>query len=52
MEPLYWQHFVEVDGDDDCGTMEPWHWQHVAIVKVDVNHHPIHILQLAHLIYT
>ena len=30
--------------------MKPWHWQHVAVVKVDVNHHPVHVLQLAHLV--
>ena len=30
--------------------MKPWHWQHVAVVKVDVNHHPVDVLQLAHLV--
>ena len=36
----------------DDGGNEPRHWQHVVVVKVDVNHCPIHILQLAHLILT
>ena len=31
--------------------MEPGHRQHVAIVKVDVDHLPVHILQLAHLVF-
>ena len=34
----------------DDGGIEPRHRQHVAVVKVDVNHRPVHILQLAHLI--
>ena len=34
--------------DDD----KPWHRQHVTIVKVDIDHFPIHILQLTHLMIT
>ena len=34
--------------DDD----EPWHRQHVTIVKVDIDHFPIYILQLTHLMIT
>ena len=34
----------------DDGGIEPRHRQHIAVVKVDVNHRPVHILQLAHLI--
>ena len=34
----------------DDGGIEPRHRQHVAVVKVDVDHCPVHILQLAHLV--
>ena len=43
------QEYHDLSGGRWC-LIEPRHRQHVAVVKVDVDHCPVHILQLAHLV--